>query len=112
MCLSWMSFALWTLGYPDQARQRSRVALTLSQDLSHAYSVASAHYFAARFHQLCREVPAVREQAEAAIALSTEQRFPFWLNLGTVLLGWALAVGGESKKGLAYISQRLDAHKG
>jgi tetratricopeptide (TPR) repeat protein len=109
MCLSWASLVLWTLGYPDQARERIQAALTLAQDLSHAYSVASVHYFAARFHQLCQEPQAVRERAEAAIALSTEQEFPYWLALGTTLLGWALAVERDRREGLAYMCQAFDS---
>jgi hypothetical protein len=46
-------------------------------------------------------VPAVHEQAEAAIALSTEQGFPLWVALGTSLRGWALAMQGQGETGMA-----------
>jgi adenylate cyclase len=42
------------LGYPDQARQRSREALTLAQELAHPFSLAYTLYFAAFLHQLRR----------------------------------------------------------
>jgi adenylate cyclase len=109
ICLSWASVVLWMLGYPDTARQRSQAALSLSQSLSHVYSVAGAYCHATRFHQLCREPQAVREQAETAIALATEQGFPLWWSVGTVMRGWALAKQGLMEEGLAHIHQGLEA---
>ena len=41
-CLSYAALALWFLGYPDQAQQRSHEALTLAQELSHPYSLGFA----------------------------------------------------------------------
>ena len=40
VCLSYAAWALWLLGYPDQARRRSAEALTLAQELSHSPSLA------------------------------------------------------------------------
>jgi hypothetical protein len=36
-CLSYAAWTLWLLGYPDQARQRSREMLSLIQGLSHPF---------------------------------------------------------------------------
>ena len=41
-CLSYAAWALWFLGYPDQALKRSHEALTLAQELSHPFSLAFA----------------------------------------------------------------------
>ena len=79
------------LGYPDQALQKSHEVLTLAQELAHPFSMALALVVAAWFHQYCREEQVVQEQAEAVIALSTEQGFPFWSVWATILRGWALA---------------------
>ena len=73
---------LWYLGYPDQALQRSHKALTLAQELAHPFSLAFALVIAAWLHQFRREGQVAQERAEAAITLSTEQGFPFWLALG------------------------------
>jgi predicted ATPase len=76
-CLSYAAFALWFLGYPDQAQQRSHDALTLAYELSHPYSLGYALSFSATVHQLRREVRPVQEQ-RALIALATEQGFPLY----------------------------------
>jgi predicted ATPase len=54
-------------------------------------------------------VPAVREQAEAAVALSTEKGFPFWVATGTGLRGWALAMQGQGEEGMTQIRQGIAA---
>jgi len=101
--------ALWSLGYPTQALERSREGLTLAQQLSHPHSLAFALTFAAFLHQLRREGQAVRERAEVGIALSSEQGFPLWLAVGTIFRGWALAEQGQGEVGIVQMRQGLAA---
>ena len=54
-CLDVAAWALWHLGYPDQALKRSNEAFTLAQKLSHPYSLAQALDVAAMVHQFRRE---------------------------------------------------------
>jgi DNA-binding winged helix-turn-helix (wHTH) protein/tetratricopeptide (TPR) repeat protein len=96
-----LAWALWYLGYPDQALKRSHEALTLAQGLSHPYSLSFALNFAAALHCFCREERLTQERAEAAMTLSTEQGFPLWLAMGTILRGWALAEQGQGEEGRA-----------
>jgi hypothetical protein len=70
------AWALWYLGYPEQARQQSDEALTLAQELAHPYSLAYALYYATILHCLRREAPAAQAQAEAMIGLARQQEFP------------------------------------
>ena len=49
-CLGYTALALWYLGYPDQALQRSHEALTLAQRLPHTYSLGHALTTAARLY--------------------------------------------------------------
>jgi predicted ATPase len=100
---------LWFLGYPDQARTRSRETLTLAQELSHPFSLAFALTFAGWLCQCRREGQAAQERAEAAIALCTEQGFQYWLSHGTILRGWALAEQGQGEKAITQMRQGLVA---
>ena len=50
-----------------------------------------------------RDVWAVAEHAEAAVALATEQGFPIWAALGTTLRGWALTMQGQGEAGMAQV---------
>jgi predicted ATPase len=60
-------------------------------------------------YQWCRDVPAVHEHAEAAVALSTEQGFTLWAAWGTSWHGWALAMQGQGGEGLAEVRQGIAA---
>jgi predicted ATPase len=78
------------LGYPDQALQKSRAAVTLAQRLSHPYSLAYALTFGAVLHCFCRDEVQTQERAAATVALSSEHGFPLWLAMGTILESWAV----------------------
>ncbi len=47
--LSYAAWALWHLGYPDQALQKSEAARTLAQELSHPFSLAAARFLLPEF---------------------------------------------------------------
>jgi class 3 adenylate cyclase/predicted ATPase len=100
---------LWCLGYPDQALAHIHEALALAHALSHPFSLAFAWCWAAFVSQVRREVPAVHEQAEAAVALSTEQGFTQWAAWGTSVRGWALAMQGQGEEGMAQVRQGITA---
>jgi predicted ATPase len=110
-CLCFASRILWLLGYPEQALERIQEALTLAQELSHPFSLVFAFRFAAALHQYRRERPAAQEWAERTIALATEQGFPFWSALGTILRGWALTEQGQIEEGVVQIRQGLTAYR-
>jgi predicted ATPase len=59
--------------------------------------------------QFRRDVPAVHEHAEAAIALSTEQGFPQYVAAGTSFRGWAMAMQGQGAEGLSQVRQGVAA---
>ena len=82
-CRSVAAVFLWFLGYPDQALKRIQEALTLAHELSHPFSLGHTLLFAAVLHLFRREGQLAQERAEAAIALASEQEFPFWLAGGT-----------------------------
>jgi predicted ATPase/class 3 adenylate cyclase len=109
VCRGFAARTLWLLGYPAQALARVHEALALAHELSHPFSLAYARCVTAYVYQFRRDVPAVHEQAEAAVALATEQGFPLWIALGTSLRGWALAMQGQSKAGMAQLRQGIAA---
>ena len=70
-------------------------AVALAREIGHAYSEVFALVFNAGLHQHRRDTPRTRQQAEAAIALATEQELPLWLPWATVMRGWAIAEQGH-----------------
>jgi predicted ATPase len=110
-CRQFAALTLWLLGYPEQALARLHEALTLAHELSHPYSLAFARCWAALVSQWRQDVPAVHEQAEAAVALSTAQGFPQWVALGMCSRGWALALQGQGEEGMAQVRQGIAAFR-
>jgi class 3 adenylate cyclase/predicted ATPase len=110
-CRAFAAWVLWVLGYPEQALARLHEALTLAHELSHPFSLAFARWVAAMVYQFRRDVSAVHEQAEDAIALSTERGFPLWTAMGTILRGWALAMQGQDEEGMAQVRQGIIAFR-
>jgi predicted ATPase len=83
----------------------------LAHELVHPFTLAWAWCWAAFVSQCRRDVPAVHEQAEATVALSTAQGLPQWVAIGTCLGGWALAMQGQGEAGLALVHQGMDAYR-
>jgi predicted ATPase len=108
-CLSFQAWNLWHLGYPDQALNKSREALTLAQELGHPYSQVYALNWCAQLHLKRREWQASLEQIKAEMVLSTEQGFSFWQVVGTILRGWALSEQDQVAEGIVLLRQGLAA---
>jgi class 3 adenylate cyclase/predicted ATPase len=106
-CRAYAAWTLWLLGHPHQALARLHEAMALVHELSHPYTLAWVRSWAAVIYQLHRDIPAVYEHAEAAVALSTEQGFPLWTALGTTMRGWALALQDQGEAGMAQVRQGI-----
>ncbi|CAG2153228.1 hypothetical protein LMG31506_04776 [Cupriavidus yeoncheonensis] len=109
--LSFLTWVLWYLGCPDQGREKSQEALGLARTLTHPFSLALALVHATVVHQYLGEARHAQECAEAAIALASEQGFPYWLAWATVLRGWALVEHGSSEEGVVQMREGLTAYQ-
>jgi predicted ATPase len=108
-CRYYTALSLWLLGYPEQALAHVHDALALAHELSNPFGLAWALGQAAWVSQFRRDVLAVHEHAEAAVALSTEQGFPLWAAWGTSLRGWALVIQDQDEEGMAQVYQGITA---
>jgi predicted ATPase len=109
--LTELALALWALGYPGQALKKLHEALAIAREISHPFNSATALAYAAWLHSLRRDGAATKEWAEATITLASDQRFPYWLAIGTILRGWALVEQGQAEEGLAQLHQGLGAYR-
>ena len=106
-----LALALWCLGYPAQALERSGEALALAKTLAHPLGFAYALGFAAVIHQRRHEGQGAQAHAETMIALSREQGLAFLLSTATLRLGAALAEQGRTEEGIAKMREGLDAFR-
>jgi adenylate cyclase len=100
---------LWLLGYPDQAVQQDREALTLAEQRGYPYSQTFALFWSATLHGYLRQAQACQKQAEAGMTLATSHAFSGYLAWGTVLCGWARGIQGNDAEGLAQIQQGMSS---
>ena len=106
--LSFLSLTLGVLGFADQARIRSREALVEARELLHPISLAFALSVACRLHFVLNDACTVRQRAEELIALTTEQRFAFFLTMGTAYRGWALVEAGDAGAGMDLLRRGIE----
>ncbi len=105
-CYLYDAFALWMLGYPDQAMRRSEEALAMAEELANPANLINTLAFVATVHVLRREPWAARQRAAATMEMSAEQRNPTFLGFGTIFHGWSVAQD-QIEDGIAEIDQGI-----
>ena len=110
MCLSWLAHLDVILGDPVQPFERNSAVRGHVLELAHPNTTAVALAWGCIFRQLLRDRLGAREQAEATIALATEQGFPLYRAAAIVVDGWALVDEGETEEGIARIRRGLAAY--
>jgi predicted ATPase len=108
-CLVYTAWILWLRGYPEQALERIRVALTLAQQCKDPFCLAFTLTFAVVLSQCRREIQAVSMQASASLTLAHQQGFPLLVAWVMVLQGWVLAEQGQGDEGIEQICQGFAA---
>jgi TOMM system kinase/cyclase fusion protein len=104
------SWALWFLGYPQQALRRYATGMAMAQKLGHPYTSATTAAFGAWLHQFCRDRQAVEELASMVLSLSTEHDFPFYQPWAMIMRGWALTEAGKLLEGIDAMRAGLGAY--
>ena len=110
-CLSFGSWALWFLGYPDEAMRRAEAGVSLARKLGHPFTFGLALLFLAQMHSYRREAELTRELTAEVMALSAKQNFPMLLNQATIIQGWALAEQGHAVEAIAQIRHGMSEWK-
>jgi class 3 adenylate cyclase/predicted ATPase/ABC-type transport system involved in cytochrome c biogenesis ATPase subunit len=102
-CLVHEAFALWVLGYADQALATSRRAVTLARQLGHPFSLAQALIYSLFIHQCRGEPQVIKKLADEVKTLALEHGFPFWQAEAGIMAGWATAAQGRSREGIVQL---------
>jgi predicted ATPase len=110
-CHMHSSLALWLLGYPTAALERSRSGLALAQDLSHPGSIVNALPFASIVYQLLGDVASLREAADSMIALSTEHGFAQWQVFGRFFDAWIQSEQGRGDDAIPQLRLRIGEYR-
>jgi predicted ATPase len=110
-CRMHSGLALWLLGYPMAALERSRAGLALARDLSHPGSIANALPFISIVQLLRGDVGALGELTESMIAISTAHGLSQWLAFGKMLDGWLQAEQGGGEAAIVRLRRAIAEYR-
>jgi predicted ATPase len=96
VALSFRSFALWLLGYPEAALRDTDDALKNAREMGQAATLMYALAHAAIPYTLCGNRAAAAAHAQELVALAEEKGAPFWKAFAMMNQGSVLALAGKA----------------
>jgi tetratricopeptide (TPR) repeat protein len=107
--LCYLAWALWHLGYPDQAARTTEAAVAWAHELTHVNSKGITLCWGGTLPNLLLRRPSVAEtHAREVIRLSEEHRMLLWHAYGRAYLGWAQVEQGDAVGGLEAIGSGIE----
>jgi predicted ATPase len=107
--LSFRSYALWMLGYPEAALADAREALKDAREIGHAATLMYALNQTTFTHIFCGNYATANAQLDEVVALADEKGALYWKPLGIALQGWVLALSGKASDGVHLIATGITA---
>jgi len=96
----YLSWALWHLGYVDQASETATEAMKLAEKLSHphtlVYTICHARGFMDLFRRRSEDM---QSYAGVVTSICNENGLLHWVNCGSILDGWGAVYAGQVDKG-------------
>jgi class 3 adenylate cyclase/predicted ATPase len=108
--LSYRSWVLWLLGYPDAARTDAEHALKHAREIGQAATLMWTLSHVAILHALCGNHAAAAEQAQELVVLAEEKgSLVFWKAHGMVNQGSILALTGRASDAIELLISAITA---
>jgi predicted ATPase len=107
--LTFRSWALWLLGYPDAAFADADQALHHAREIGHAATMMWALAVTPQAHFLSANYAKTSAAKDELLALAQEKNARYWKAVGTVLEGNLFAVTGKSSDAIQRITSGLAA---
>jgi len=108
--LCYLCWALWHLGYVDQAASVSTEAMAIAEASSHPHTLAYTICHALGMLDVCRRrTEDMQSYAKVAVMVSKDHGFPFWAAGGRILEGWAVTCQGQAHRGIELLEEGLSA---
>jgi predicted ATPase len=106
--LTWASWGLWFLGYPDQALKRSQEAVALARQINHPLSLSFGLNIAAvYFHLLRQENRIAQDYVDSIIRADVNAGFPLFQAYALLFLGRLKTEEGRIEEGKDRIREGL-----
>jgi predicted ATPase len=106
--LCYLSWALWHLGYVDQASEAAAEAMKLAERSSHPHTLVYTICHARGFMDLFRRrYDDIQSYAGLVISICKENGFSHWMNCGKILDGWAAVCRGQVDTGIESLREGM-----
>jgi serine phosphatase RsbU (regulator of sigma subunit) len=106
----YLAFALWHLGFPDEARRLNDEMLALAHSINHPFSVEYALHHTGWLYQHCRLGVQAQAAGQEQTRIATEQGFRFWHASGTLYTAAGVLLQGRLGEGLELLEKGLEAY--
>jgi predicted ATPase len=107
--LSYRSWALWLLGYPETALKDADQALGSARGIGQASSLMYALTIGRLTDFLCGNYRVANALTEEVVALANEKNATLWKAFGMMNQGWLLAVTGNASDAVHMINSGIMA---
>ncbi len=108
--LCYLCWALWHLGYFDQASEVAAEAVTHADEVAHPHTQVYTICHARGMLDIFRRRPEeTSSYAGLVVSLCDEHGFPFWAAGGRILNGWAATCQGEAELGIELLRDGVAA---
>lgn len=94
------SWALWFLGYPDQAEEEFKIAIQHARELGHPYTLAFALVGGCALQWYLRNPTKIEEYTEELDRLSNDKGFIYWQGHSIFYRGERRVLEGQVKEGI------------
>jgi len=108
--LCYLSWALWHLGYVEQASEVADDAVRRAEAIPHPFTLVYTLCHARGMMDVFRRRSEnTQSYAGVVMSLCAEHEFPFWAAGGQILSGWAATCQGDVEAGVEAINRGLEA---
>jgi class 3 adenylate cyclase/predicted ATPase len=108
--LCYLSWALWLLGYVEQASEVAADAVRRAEAIPHPFTLVYTLCHARGMMDVFRRRSEdTQSYAGVVMSLCAEHEFPFWAAGGQILSGWAATCQGDVERGVEAINRGLGA---
>jgi predicted ATPase len=107
--LSYRSWTLWILGYPDLGLGDADRALKDAREIGQAATLMYALNVTSLFHIICRSFVPAGAQADELIPLADEKGAKLWKALGVLNQGCALVLAGGASEAVLKLASGITA---
>jgi class 3 adenylate cyclase/predicted ATPase len=109
--LSYRSWALWMLGYPEAALANSDQATSDAREIGQAVTLINALLFSGFNQIFCGNYAVANMEAEEIVTLAGEKGAPFWKAIGMMHQGWIFVLTGKATDAVQTVISGITAFR-